>query len=1181
MDENEECITESILNEFDKLNIKAAKMYVSITVLMVRNLPSKGEDDENPETSEFYILSTSALYTHNEIPEFLDHVRSAVNSRLENTQKQLQGSGWIFGEILKYEVTICKFAKGILGHHKPFPHGLRGSHHIFNPRSSENCVLISLASFVFLKPNPNIRPCKLAAKIHRNSRKFWQDRINIGSLNSDSIGWESLSDLENLNKVSFIIYSLSKQNHDDDKYCIQLVHHSRSNYEKVHLLLLDDDHICLIKNLPEFYRSFINRRSPISNLCFRCLTIFEKEEDCNNHTSNCSAQTTIEYAQPGERVGFQKVNSLYPHPYVCFLDFESFNQKLDSNNVNSQQVATQHAFAYKYCLINVIDKQNPVIAKEKTYYGMDCVNDMLTSLTNDWNTISSTLKYPINFSEEDRKRHNEAKKCSICKRRFNKTDRKKIKRHFHYLKENNYAGSFCNACDLKLRTPHFLPVVIHNLSYDLSLMLKEYDDERFEFKVNKKDEMRFYSASVGKLKFVDSCNMLKGHLSDLATHHILNKGNLSVVKESLQKYSTESQELLCNTGKQFLPYEYIDRMEKLQETSLPPIREFYSSLTNSHISSADYQHAQAVWEKAECRTLLDYVDLYLNLNVAFLADIYLQRRCVLMDLFNLDCLYFLTLASFAVEAMYHKCQVSLDLISDPNLYHIINRNIRGGFCSVGQRHVIANNKDTNPNFDHKSMKSNYLLYIDFNSLYPTVMSQFELPMGDFVELNGEELSDFKNQDLTEIDVEGDTGYYIYCNIKPISPEVIEKTDSYPLLISPMNIQNHHLSNFSQDLLREKNLKLANNNTKLVAHHSGVDNYLITLPLLQFLIKQGVEVSVIHKVIKFKQGFLFKHFIDENIRMRAEAANPFIKNALKLVNSAICGGTLLNPLDDATEVEICHDENSTNLIKSFSQPTFRKVDVMNEDRFLVTFNRPSVKASSPIYVGYSILDHAKLYMYKFWYSTIVPTYGQRAQFVYSDTDSFIINIETDDIVKEIQGPLAKHLDLSNFPLDHPLYSNKCMGELGKLKIETAPYHIKEFVALKPKAYSYTTTESDQVCHNTLKGVPKHGRNNLNVETYKECLYSNTRISQDISNLRFYNSNMSPTKNSQIILSSFEDKRYYVDGLNSYGYGHHKIINSSRVNKGDQSPPEEREKRKRNPDENSRIGLPQKKKKIGTV
>ena len=102
------------------------------------------------------------------------------------------------------------------------------------------------------------------------------------------------------------------------------------------------------------------------------------------------------------------------------------------------------------------------------------------------------------------------------------------------------------------------------------------------------------------------------------------------------------------------------------------------------------------------------------------------------------------------------------------------------------------------------MKSNYLLYIDFNLLYLSVMSKFKLPMVDFVELNGEELNNFKNQDITNIDIEEETGCYIYCDIKPIKPEVIETTDSYPLLISPMNIQNQHLSDYSKELLREKN-----------------------------------------------------------------------------------------------------------------------------------------------------------------------------------------------------------------------------------------------------------------------------------------------------------------------------------------------------------------------------------------
>ena len=141
-------------------------------------------------------------------------------------------------------------------------------------------------------------------------------------------------------------------------------------------------------------------------------------------------------------------------------------------------------------------------------------------------------------------------------------------------------------------------------------------------------------------------------------------------------------------------------------------------------------------------------------------------------------------------------------------------------------------------------------------------------------------------------------------------------------------------------------------------------------------------------------------------------------------------------------------------------------------------------------------------------------------------------------------------------------------------------MKEFIALKPKAYTYTTTENDQVCNNTLKGVPKHIRNSLNLETYKECLYANTRISKDIFNLSsIIRIIMSLTKNSKITLSYFEDKRYYADNLHSYEYGHPKITNDSSDNKGGHSFPEERDKSKRSQDETE--GLRQKKKKLGMI
>ena len=238
-------------------------------------------------------------------------------------------------------------------------------HNIINPNIHENCVSITIAAFFHLKTNPNIEPGKLATKIQRNPRRFWQSRVNIGTLDSTSIGWESISELEKLNHISINIYNLAKQSHNKSKYEIQLVHHSRQNHQRVNLLLLNEDHVCLIKDLKRYYKNFIHRNCPIKEICPRCLTIFETDVDCNNHTAHCTAQTTIEYAQPGEQVSFQKYKSLYKQPYACFTDFEALNKKLPVDNQTSQQVATQHAFAYKYIIVNIIDNRKPSITKEK------------------------------------------------------------------------------------------------------------------------------------------------------------------------------------------------------------------------------------------------------------------------------------------------------------------------------------------------------------------------------------------------------------------------------------------------------------------------------------------------------------------------------------------------------------------------------------------------------------------------------------------------------------------------------------------------------------------------------------------------------------------------------------------------------------------------------------------------
>ena len=55
-------------------------------------------------------------------------------------------------------------------------------------------------------------------------------------------------------------------------------------------------------------------------------------------------------------------------------------------------------------------------------------------------------------------------------------------------------------------------------------------------------------------------------------------------------------------------------------------------------------------------------------------------------------------------------------------------------------------------------------------------------------------------------------------------------------------------------------------------------------------------------------------------------------------------------------------------------------------------------SKPIYLGLSILEISKTLMYEFWYDYMKPKYGNKVKLCYTDTDSFITNIKTNDFYK---------------------------------------------------------------------------------------------------------------------------------------------------------------------------------------
>ena len=103
-----------------------------------------------------------------------------------------------------------------------------------------------------------------------------------------------------------------------------------------------------------------------------------------------------------------------------------------------------------------------------------------------------------------------------------------------------------------------------------------------------------------------------------------------------------------------------------------------------------------------------------------------------------------------------------------------------------------------------------------------------------------------------------------------------------------------------------------------------------------------------------------------------------------------------------------DEKRRKLI---SEPNYHTKKRFSENLLAIEMKKTKVKMNKPVYLGMSILDISKMLMYKFWYDYIKPKYEDRAKLCYTDTDSFIIHIITEDFFEGISGNVKKWFDTS--------------------------------------------------------------------------------------------------------------------------------------------------------------------------
>ena len=199
-------------------------------------------------------------------------------------------------------------------------------------------------------------------------------------------------------------------------------------------------------------------------------------------------------------------------------------------------------------------------------------------------------------------------------------------------------------------------------------------------------------------------------------------------------------------------------------------------------------------------------------------------------------------------------------------------------------------------------------------------------------------------------------------------------------------------------------------------------------------------------------------------------------------------------------------------------------------------KTKVKMNKPIYLGLSILEISKILIYEFWYDYMKPKYGNDVKLFYMNTDSFIMNIKTNDFFQDIANDVENRFDTSNYEVNRPLPMGKNKKIIGLMKDELGGKIITEFVTLRPKTYSFLTDDGkeDKKVKGTKKCVIKKM---IKFNDYKESLLNDEVIFK--SQQRFISKKHDVyTENiNKIALSNDDDKRIVSsDKITSYPCGY---------------------------------------------
>ena len=302
------------------------------------------------------------------------------------------------------------------------------------------------------------------------------------------------------------------------------------------------------------------------------------------------------------------------------------------------------------------------------------------------------------------------------------------------------------------------------------------------------------------------------------------------------------------------------------------------------------------------------------------------------------------------------------------------------------------------------------------------------------------------------------------------------------------------------------------------------------------LQHRLRLDRIHLVIEFDQSPWLKTYIDINTQLRTVTTNDFKKDFFKLMNNSVFGKMMEN-IRKHRNIGLVTTEQKYLLM--VMKPNFKSGILFGENLMGCKMGKIKVVMNKLVYLSQVILDLSKIVMYEFHYDYMVPKYGlEKLKLCYMDTDSLVYAIKAENFYEDIANDVEARFDTSVYsntdfrPL--PIGLNKKV--IGLMKDELGGKIMTEFVALRPKPYSYKQVDGseDKKC----KGIKKCAvKKTLTFQDYKACLFNDSTEYRSQLMFRSAKHEVHTIEVNKVALNRDDDKRISrTDEISTFARGH---------------------------------------------